>query len=35
MLALGGTPGAAYEIVQLTELTVESPSVSSFEGTSN
>lgn len=35
MLALGGTPGAAYEIVEATELTVESPPVSAFEGTSN
>lgn len=35
MLALGGTPGSPYEIVQLTELTVESPSVSSMDGTSN
>ena len=25
MLALGGTPGAPYEVVQFTELTVESP----------
>lgn len=35
MLALGATPGAPYEIVGVTELTVESPPVSSFEGTSN
>jgi hypothetical protein len=35
MLALGATPGAPYEIVQATELTVESPPVSAFEGTSN
>ena len=35
MLALGGTPGSPYEIVEFTELTVESPSVSSMDGTSN
>lgn len=35
MLALGGTPGAPYEIVQVTELTVESPPLSTFEDTSN
>ncbi len=35
MLALGGTPGTPYEVVPFTELTVESPSVSALEGTSN
>jgi mannose-6-phosphate isomerase-like protein (cupin superfamily) len=35
MLALGATPGAPYEIVQATELTVESPPLSAFEDTSN
>ncbi len=35
MLALGGTPGTPYEIVGMTELTVESPPVSALEGTSN
>ncbi|HXP99736.1 MAG TPA: cupin domain-containing protein [Solirubrobacteraceae bacterium] len=35
MLALGGTPGAQYEVVPFTELTVESPPVSALEGTSN
>ncbi|HEY8304821.1 MAG TPA: hypothetical protein VIG42_09585 [Solirubrobacteraceae bacterium] len=35
MLALGGTPGSVYEIVEVTELTVESPPVSAFDGTSN
>lgn len=35
MLALGGTPGAPYEVIEFTELTVESPSVASMEGTSN
>jgi hypothetical protein len=35
MLALGGTPGAPYEIVAATELTVESAPISTLEGTSN
>jgi quercetin dioxygenase-like cupin family protein len=35
MLALGGIPGAPYEIVEFTELTVEAPSVTSLDGTSN
>jgi len=35
MLALGGTPGAPYEAIEFTELTVESPSVASMDGTSN
>jgi hypothetical protein len=35
MLALGAAPGSPYEINPMTELTVESPSVSAMEGTSN
>lgn len=35
ILALGAAPGRPYEIIEVTELTVESPPVSAFEGTSN
>jgi mannose-6-phosphate isomerase-like protein (cupin superfamily) len=35
MLALGGTPGAVYEVNPMTELEGSSPSLSALEGTSN
>ncbi len=35
MLALGGTPGSAYEVNPMTDLESTSPPLSALEGTSN